>query len=56
MKVTKWSRGVLEKLIVTELVKRYQAFYGIRRSLTVFTDPTSSPYPEPDEYDLNLNG
>jgi hypothetical protein len=27
----------LEKLIVTQLVKKYPVFYGIRRFVTVFT-------------------
>jgi hypothetical protein len=31
-----WSR-VLEKLMVTQLVKKFPAFYGIRRFITVFT-------------------
>jgi hypothetical protein len=31
-----WSRDLLEKLIVAELVKKLPAFYGTRRLITVF--------------------
>jgi len=34
--LTPWSR-VLEKMIVTQLVKKFTAFYGTRRFITVFT-------------------
>jgi len=34
--LTPWNR-VLEKLIVTKLIKKYPAFYGTRRYITVFT-------------------
>jgi hypothetical protein len=32
-----WNIVLFEKLIVTELVKKFPAFYGIRRIITVFT-------------------
>jgi hypothetical protein len=35
--MTPWSRVLLEKLIVAQPVKKFPAFYGIRRFITVFT-------------------
>jgi hypothetical protein len=35
--LTPWNRVVLEKLIVTQLVKEFNAFYETRRFITVFT-------------------
>jgi hypothetical protein len=32
-----WNRVLFEKLIVTQLVKKFAAFYGLRRFITVFT-------------------
>jgi len=37
MTLIPWSRVLLEKLIVTELVKKFPAFNGIRRFITVLT-------------------
>jgi hypothetical protein len=34
--LTPWNRVLLEKLIVTQLVKKFPAFYGTRRFITVF--------------------
>jgi hypothetical protein len=34
---TTWSRVLLEKLTVTQLAKKFPAFYGTRRFKTVFT-------------------
>ena len=34
---TLWSRVILEKLIVTQLVKHFAAFNGTRRFITAFT-------------------
>jgi len=31
-----WSRVLLEKLIVTQLTKKFPAFYGIQRFITLF--------------------
>jgi hypothetical protein len=35
--VTPWRRVLLEKLIVTQLVKKFAAFCGTRRFIAVFT-------------------
>jgi hypothetical protein len=35
--LTPWSRGLLEKLTVLQLVKKFPAFYGTQRFITVFT-------------------
>jgi hypothetical protein len=40
-------RVLLENLIVALLVKKFQAFYGTGRFITVLTSP--GPYPEPDD-------
>jgi hypothetical protein len=37
--ITPWSRGLLEKLTVSQLVKKFPAFYGTRRFITAFTRP-----------------
>ena len=34
---TPWSRVILEKLIVSQLVKKFPAFYGTRRFITAYT-------------------
>jgi len=31
---TRWTKALLEKLIVTQLVKKFPAFYGTRRLIT----------------------
>jgi hypothetical protein len=36
-KLTPWSRILLEKLIVAQLVQQFPVFYGTRRFITVFT-------------------
>jgi hypothetical protein len=36
-KLTPWSRGLLEKLTVSHLVKKFPAFYGTRRFITAVT-------------------
>jgi hypothetical protein len=36
-KLTPWSRVLLEKLIVNQLVKNFSAFYGNGIFMTVFT-------------------
>ena len=38
--LTSWSRIILEKLIFSQLVKKFPAFYGTRRSITAFTRPS----------------
>jgi len=35
--LTPWSRVLLEKLTVTQLVKKFPAFYGTRSFITMFT-------------------
>jgi hypothetical protein len=35
--LTAWSRGLFEKLTVSQLVKKFPAFYGTRRFITAFT-------------------
>jgi hypothetical protein len=35
--LTPWSRGLLEKLRGSQLVKKFHAFYGTRRLITAFT-------------------
>jgi hypothetical protein len=40
---------VLGKLIRTQLVNEFPAFYGTRRFITVFTGARHWPYTEPDE-------
>jgi hypothetical protein len=37
--LTPRSRVLLEKLTVTQLVKKFPSFYGTRRFITVFTGP-----------------
>jgi hypothetical protein len=36
-KITPWSRVLSEKIIDPQLFKKFPAFYGIRRFITVFT-------------------
>jgi hypothetical protein len=36
-KLTPWSIGLLEKLTVSQLVKKFPVFYGTRRFVTAFT-------------------
>jgi len=35
--LTPWNRVLLEKLTVSQLVKKFPAFYGTRRFITAFT-------------------
>jgi hypothetical protein len=37
MQITPWGRVLPEKLTVTQLLRNFPAFYGIRRFITVFT-------------------
>jgi hypothetical protein len=48
MKLTPWSR-VLEKLIVTHLVKKLPTVYGTQRFSIVYARAANGPYPETDE-------
>jgi hypothetical protein len=36
--LTQWSRDLLEKLTISQLVKKFLAFYGTRRFITASTD------------------
>jgi hypothetical protein len=37
LKLISWSRVLLEKLIATQLVKKFPAFFGTGRFITVLT-------------------
>jgi hypothetical protein len=39
LKIPQWSRGLLEKLMITQLAKIFSAFYVTRRFITMFTTP-----------------
>jgi len=41
-----WSRVVLEKLIVTQLVKEFRTFMEPEVSLPCSHEPTTRPYPD----------
>jgi len=41
-KVTPWSRVVLEKLTVTQLVKKFPTFYGTQMFINMFAKHTFS--------------
>jgi len=42
-------RIVLEKLVVTQLVKKFPTFMQPEGSLECSQEPAPAPYPEPDE-------
>jgi hypothetical protein len=44
LSITQWSRVFLKKLLVAQLVKKFAAFYGIQKFITVLTraDPILS--------------
>jgi hypothetical protein len=46
-KLTLWSRGLLGKLTLSQLVKKFPPFYGTRRFITALQDPATCSYPEP---------
>jgi hypothetical protein len=49
-KVIPWSRVLLEKLKVTQLIKQFTLpFMEPEGSLTCSQEPGTGPYPEPDE-------
>jgi hypothetical protein len=41
--LTEWSKVLIEKLMGTQLVKRFSAFYGTQRFITAFTSPRHPP-------------
>jgi hypothetical protein len=45
MNRTPWSRALLEKLIITQLIKKLATFYGTHR-FTCSEDPTIGSYPK----------
>jgi hypothetical protein len=46
--ITPWSRVLPEKLKCPELLKKFPAFYGTRRFITVYTRGRHLSYLEPD--------
>jgi hypothetical protein len=48
-KLTTQSKALLEKLIVSQLVQKFSAFYETRRFIIMLTWPATEPYPELNE-------
>jgi hypothetical protein len=48
--LTPWCRILFEKLIVTELIKKYRFLYGTRRFITAFTKARHWTVPQPAEF------
>jgi hypothetical protein len=46
---TPCCKVLLEKLTVSQLVKKFPTFYGTRMFITVFKALATCPYPEPDQ-------
>jgi hypothetical protein len=44
-----WSRVLLEKPPVAQLLKNFTTFYGTRSSLPCSQEPSTGSYPEPDQ-------
>jgi hypothetical protein len=53
--ITPSSKMVIEKLTVRLSVKRFLASYGTRGFISVFTEPTTGPYPKPNESSPSLH-
>jgi len=49
-----WSRVLLEKLIVTQLVKKFLALHEPEGSLACSHEPATGTYPEPDALSPHL--
>jgi hypothetical protein len=47
-RLTPWSTVLLEKLTVSQLVKKFPAFMKHKGSLPHSQMPATRPYPEPD--------
>jgi hypothetical protein len=47
--LTPWSRILLQKLTVAQLVEKFPAFMEPESSLPCSQQPATDPYPEPDE-------
>jgi len=39
---------------ITQLVKKFPAFYGTQKFITCSQEPTTGPFPEPDACSLHL--
>lgn len=52
--LTTWSRAALEKVIVTQLVKKFLSVFGARRFISMFIKGCSWYYPKWDEFMLDL--
>jgi hypothetical protein len=50
--LTTWSRVLLEKLIITQLVKKFP-FTEPKGSLLYSQEPTTGPFPQPDKCSLH---
>jgi len=48
-RLTPWSTALLEKLTGSLLVKKFPAFYGTRRFITLFTSACHLSLSEPDQ-------
>jgi hypothetical protein len=44
-----WSSALLEEPSILQILKNLPVFYGTRKFITVFTKPSTAPYPEPDQ-------
>jgi biotin transporter BioY len=49
LKLTSESGVLLQMLTVVQHLKKFPVFQETRTFITIFTTPTTSPYPEPDE-------
>jgi hypothetical protein len=45
--ITPWTRDLLVKLTVSQLVKKFPVFYGNESSLPLLQELASCPYPDP---------
>jgi len=50
LKLTAWSRVLLEKLTGSQLLKKFPEFYGTRRFITAFTSARHLSLCDPDRY------
>jgi hypothetical protein len=52
---TPWSKVILEKLIVAQLLKKFSTFLEPDGSLPCSQEPATGSYPEPDESSPQLS-